>query len=134
FDRAEDEPLARRVGGVLARLHWLAVEYLGLVPDPADAIARTTNVWLTREGRPGGEEFKRNVYLYAVGEDRAPAEWVREVAHEYSHVVLPAFGPFASPERWANGYLGVRLFLKWLIDNEQTDLWGSPFLGSAYLA
>jgi hypothetical protein len=134
FDRAEDEPLARRVGAVLARLHWLAIEYLRLIPDPNDRDAQTTHVWLTREGRPGGEEFKRNVYLYAVAEDRAPAEWVREIAHEYSHVVLPAFGPYSSPERWANGYLGERLFVKWLIDNEQTDLWGTPFLGSAYLA
>ena len=42
------------------------------------------------------------------------AEACRELAHEYGHAVLPAIGGFKSPEDWANGYLGERLFLRWL--------------------
>jgi hypothetical protein len=92
------------------------------------------DVWLDREGRPGAEQLRDDIYLYAVGEDRPPAEWIRELAHEYSHLALPEVGPFTAPERWANGYLGERLFLKWLIDNEQTAAWGTSFPGWAYLA
>lgn len=41
----------------------------------------------------------------------------REVAHEYGHAVLPPVGGFRQPEDWANGYLGERLFLRWLRDD-----------------
>lgn len=131
FSEPGEEALARRVSGVLARVYWMGVEYLAL---PRARRGAPVDVWLTRVGKAGAEQFRNNIYVYGIAEDRAPAEWVREMAHEYSHIILPEVGPFTSPEKWANGYLGERLFLKWLIDQDQTGIWGTPFAGSAYLA
>jgi hypothetical protein len=131
FSRPEDEALARRVGGVLARVYWLGVEYLGV---PRTRPVRPVDVWLCQEGKPGAEQYHDSIYLYAAAQDRPPAEWVREIAHEYSHLALPEVGPFTAPERWANGYLGERLFLKWLVENGLEGIWGTPFSGPAYLA
>lgn len=128
FQRPEDEGLARRVAGVLGRLYWIGEDYLGVGPAPG----RYVNVWLARHGEPGAEEYQKNIYLFAIDQDRTPAEWVREIAHEYSHIFLPAVGEYSKPEKWANGYLGERLFLKWLLaDNGVTDVWSQPIDGAA---
>jgi hypothetical protein len=130
FQKAEDHPLARRVGSVLARLYWIGRDYLGRGPVGSEY----TNVWLGRGGQAGGEEYQRNLYLSAVEVERAPAEWLRELAHEYAHLTLPLAGPFSAPERWASGYLGERLYLKWLLhDNAQTAVWDQPVDGDAYV-
>jgi hypothetical protein len=126
-----DEPFARLVGSVLARLHWIGLDYLGV----STGRMGLTTVWLAREGKPGAEESDGNIWLHAIDTPRAPAEWVREIAHEYAHITLPTLGPFAKPERWANGYLGERLFLKWMLaDNRQHDVWSEPIDGAAYVA
>jgi hypothetical protein len=131
FLKPEDEALARRVGAVMARLYWLGMDYLGVGPAPG----RYLNVWLARHGEPGAEEFQKNIYLFAIDRDRSAAEWVRELAHEYSHTVLPAVGEYSAPEKWANGYLGERLFMKWLLhDNDQRHVWTQPIDGAAYVA
>jgi hypothetical protein len=129
--KREDEPFARLIGSIMARLYWLGVDYLGV---PASEKAFTT-LWLAREGMPGGEESDENIWLFAIDTPRAPAEWLRELAHEYGHATLPTLGPFAKPERWANGYLGERLYLKWLLhDNAQTDIWSEPIDAAGYMA
>lgn len=129
--KPEDLPLAQRTGGVLARLYWVARDYLALSPSEA----RPVDVWLTHSGEAGGEEWGRNIYLFAVDEARAPAEWVRELAHEYAHLVLPELGPFTMPEQWASGYLGERLFMKWLLlDNGAAEIWGEPIRAADYVA
>lgn len=56
------------------------------------------------------------IYIYDIASFKDPMEMAREVAHEYGHAVLPAVGGFETPEDWANGYLGERLFLRWLRD------------------
>jgi hypothetical protein len=130
-----DEALALRVGGLLGRLYWLGQDYLGVAPGRSAARPAPLDVWLARSGRAGGEEYQGNIYLFDVAAPRAPAEWVREVAHEYSHVVLPLIGKYTAPEPWASGYLGERLFLKWLLaDNGMTDVWDEPIDGAAYVA
>lgn len=129
--KREDEPFARLIGSVMARLYWLGIDYLGL---PASSKAFTT-IWLAREGMPGGEESDENIWLFAIDTPRAPAEWLRELAHEYGHATLPTLGPFSKPERWANGYLGERLYLKWLLgDNRQAEIWTEPVDAAGYLA
>lgn len=129
--KREDEPLARLIGSVMARFYWLGIDYLGVPTSSKSFIT----VWLAREGIPGGEESDENIWLFAIDTPRAPAEWLRELAHEYSHATLPTVGPFSKPERWANGYLGERLYLKWLLgDNRQTDIWTEPIDGAGYLA
>lgn len=130
--RQEDLALVQRAGGVLARLFWLAVDYLGL---SAAQDGQPIDVWLSRSGDAGGEEWGRNIYLFAIDTPRAPAEWLRELAHEFAHHVLPEIGPFDHPEPWASGYLGERLFLKWLLqDNRLADAWGAPVSAADYVA
>ena len=85
----------------------------------------TVNVWLTERVEPGlspdtgGEQFENQIYLYNIHRERADIEWAREIAHEYGHYALPGISGFKSPEEWANGVLGERLFLKWLRDDLQ---------------
>lgn len=130
YAKKEDEPLARRIGSVMARLHWLGVDYLG-----ASTGRSGTSLWLARDGEPGAEESGGSIWVHALDTPRAPAEWVRELAHEYSHAILPTLGPYSKPERWANGYLGERLFLKWMLhDNRQSDVWDEPIDAAGYLA
>lgn len=131
YQRPGDEAFARRVASVMARLYWLGQDYLGVGPAPG----RYVNVWLSHHGEPGAEEHQTHIYLFAVDHDRAPAEWIRELAHEYAHIYLPPVGEYTAPEKWANGYLGERLFLKWLLlDNGMTDVWSEPVDGAAYVA
>jgi hypothetical protein len=130
FRDPADLELAFRSAGVLARLHWVFRDYLGRGPVDGGYV----DLWLRHEGAPSGEEFRRSVYLHAIREPRAPAEWVRELAHEYSHLYLPRVGPYLEPETWAEGYLGERLALKWLLhDNACTDLWGEPIDAGGYM-
>jgi hypothetical protein len=128
----DDAAFARRVGGVMGRLYWLAHDYLGIRP----ALGRFTNVWLARQGPAGGELYRDEIYLFSIQEPRAPAEWLRELAHEYAHLTFPRFGRYTDPEPWGNGYLGERLFLKWLLaDNgPQPHVWEKPVDGAAYVS
>lgn len=134
--RPSDAMLARRVASVMARIYWIVQDYLGR--GPAGALSDGSDrvhVWLRPDGQAGADEKQGHIYLWAIDEPRAPAEWVRELAHEYAHIYLPRIGPYTDPEPWANGYLGERLILKWLLfDNGVSDLWDRPISGSAYVA
>lgn len=91
------------------------------------------DVYLCDEGRPGGEHrFERDekeldqfgrprrtnsIYIYDLASFQKDfLEMAREVAHEYGHATLPAAGPFSAPEDWANGPLGERLYLSWMLE------------------
>ena len=75
------------------------------------------------------------VYIYDIASFKDPVEMAREVAHEYGHAVLPAVGGFKSPEDWANGYLGERLFLRWLRDSyEAGRLDSAATMGASFQA
>jgi len=89
----------------------------------------SVDVYLCWGGQAGGEQLigeERNgqgdmmkvntIYIYDITSFTQPVEMAREVAHEYGHAVLPAVGGFETPEDWANGYLGERLFMRWLRD------------------
>ncbi|MBM3947035.1 MAG: hypothetical protein FJ315_06520, partial [SAR202 cluster bacterium] len=78
-----DARLALRCGAALAHLYWAGADYLGR------AHSRPVQVWLAREGEAGGELYRDQIYLFAVQEARSPVEWLRELAHEYSHLLLP---------------------------------------------
>ena len=117
----EDADAARRTARLCARLLRLHRERFGR--DAAfprgSAEAR---VWLTRNTPPGadaghplgGETRDNEVYLFGVGAPRTAIEWVRTVAHEWGHLTLPAARGFQAPENDAAGFLGERLYLKWL--------------------
>jgi hypothetical protein len=73
------------------------------------------------EETEGGHTRRVNtIYIYDIASFKNPIEMAREVAHEYGHAVLPAVGGFQTPEDWANGYLGEKLFLRWLRDAGET--------------
>jgi len=80
-------------------------------------------------GKAGGEQLTAqdilpnnrvvtvsNIYIYDLRSFDSPVEMAREVAHEYGHAVLPGVNGYSAPEDWANGYLGEKLFLRWLRD------------------
>jgi len=116
--------LAQDCARLLLRLDCFLQAYTGLTPRfTTDGV---NNVWLTEKGAAGGETYDDSIYLYNVGVPRSPTEWVRELAHEYGHEVLPPVGGYTMPEWDANGYLGERLFLRWLLVNRDpadSDAW-----------
>lgn len=58
------------------------------------------------------------ILFWKAGMARSEAEWVREIAHEYGHVVIPPFGGFRAPlEPFGNGMLGETLVLMWAAEN-----------------
>jgi tetratricopeptide repeat protein len=116
YQEAADRRLASRVAELLGRLHAAAAR-LG-PPPPAEVC-----VWLPRSGQPGGEQYRDSIYLFAVDVARGDSEWVREVAHELGHIVLPSFARYEAPEPMENGYLGQRLLPKWLMDLGERTVW-----------
>lgn len=107
-------------------------------PSPCDGIV---TVYLSFGGTAGGEQmFARDpqllklggendkvntIYIYDIDTFKDPVQMVREIAHEYGHAThatiggrqyLTDIGGFKEPEQWAAGYLGERLFMRWLRD------------------
>lgn len=95
---------------------------------------RTVQVYLAFGGKPGAEQkfmedpevldgFNapvkvNNIYVYAITTLEDPLEFARELAHEYGHAILPPLGNgFEEPEPWANGDVGERIYLMWLLDS-----------------
>lgn len=113
----DQEDAARRAARLCARLLRLHRERFG-----RDAVfprgSGEAFVWLappakTGEGRPlGGETRDNDIYLFGV--PQASLEGVRTLAHEWGHLTLPAARGYTEPERDASGFLGERLYLKWL--------------------
>lgn len=107
-------------------LNWLRIDHSELFHD------HIVDVYLASSGTPGGQQlfgideengirFKSNMmFIYDLPSFNDPLEECREVAHEYGHAVLPAIGGYSKPEYWANGYLGEKIFLRWL-DQELTE-------------
>lgn len=88
----------------------------------------TVDVYLCWGGDAGGEQLfdedvdptgiKRvnTIYIYDLNSFKNPVEMAREIAHEYGHATLPAVGGFKEPEDWGNGYLGEKIYLRYLRD------------------
>ena len=97
---------------------------------------KIVQIYLCYGGDPGGEQLfdvdnglggskVDTVYLYDLRSFTDPVEATREVAHEYGHAVLPPVGgAYAAPERWANGYLGEKLYLSYLADAREAKRLG----------
>ena len=126
--RSEDDP-APKVARMLLRLWDLNSQLLGI--DHSEAfLMRMVDVYLCEGGRPGGEQrFDEDlnpvtnrpdkvntIYINELSSFSDPLEMAREIAHEYGHATLPPVGIYSGPEDWANGYMGERLYLKWLRD------------------
>ncbi|GAB4458164.1 MAG: hypothetical protein OHK0029_19050 [Armatimonadaceae bacterium] len=80
------------------------------------------HLWVTNRepqtisGLLGGETWNNQVYLYGAGQQINSLEWMRRVAHEWGHLTLPGARGYSEPEGDAAGYLGERVYLKWLHD------------------
>ncbi len=86
------------------------------------------DIYLAWGGEAGGEQAfledieagrpreANMIAIYDIESFTEPLEMAREVAHEYGHATLAAIGGFESPEDWGNGYLGEKLFLRWIRD------------------
>lgn len=108
----EDLPRVQKVCRLLLRLQQIAWQKLRLQVNLQGE--RVLNIWLCRQGNAGGEQWRNNLYIYSIESIQHPVEWLREVAHEFSHALLPGITGFTLPEPWANGYMGERLFLSWI--------------------
>ncbi len=102
-------PLAARLAHWLTRICAYYELHLGWAL-PAEPIP----VYLCESGPAGAETYENGLYLYKIGEDRPALEWMREVAHESGHLLLPRMGRFTDPEPWAGGHAGERLIMQWL--------------------
>ena len=112
-------PLVKRTARMLLLLYGMNFNRLHY----DHAFHQTVDVWLSGQAASaasadvGGEQLKNQIYIYNIFAERRPIEWTREIAHEYGHYALPGISGFRSPEEWANGVLGERLFLKWIADD-----------------
>lgn len=113
-------PTAQRLAHLALRYRMYAQGYLGLPPQgDREGINR---IWLCLDGPDGAERQETDIFLYRVlSAERSPLEWLRQLAHECGHLLIPAIGGFASPEMWGNGEVGERLFLHWLA--KEAGIW-----------
>ncbi|MCU0316214.1 MAG: hypothetical protein MUC92_06450 [Fimbriimonadaceae bacterium] len=124
----EDE--GRQAAQMLTRL-WEFNRYRLNLDHRSDTYGRFVDVYLAFGGKAGGEQllihnkneqvdgkpvFTNTFYIYDIASFVKPVERAREVAHEYGHASLPAIGPFDQPESWANGDIGERIFLRWIME------------------
>lgn len=116
--RREHMPLAQAACRFLLRCFELALTCLQR--DHPLAHDRVLHLYLCTDGKPGAEQQRNSLYLYAVDPNLPPQEWARELAHEYGHAIVPPINSFKEPEAWANGDLGERLFLSWVLEACET--------------
>lgn len=129
-DRSRAEQTARLTARLL-RLHRERFGQEAVFPRAAAA----SDVWLCSGAPPaanstkstliGGETRASNVFVWNTQSERSDLEWVRTVAHEWGHLTLPGARGFSSPENDAAGFLGERLFLRWM-ESEQSRLTPAP--------
>jgi hypothetical protein len=118
---------------MLLRLWDLNYNRLGFVHSPTYNQG-LVQVYLCFGGKAGGEQLfdvqqgmnttthrfvdvkVNTIYIYDIASFTDPIEMAREIAHEYGHATLPPIGGFKQPEEWSDGYLGEKLYLKWLRD------------------
>lgn len=110
-------PYAERACRLLLESYRLARTQLGL--EHSLLYGQTLRVFLMTEGKPGAEQQRDLLYLYALDERVPPHEWVRELTHEYGHWIIPPINSFTEPEAWANGDLGERWFTHALVESVQ---------------
>lgn len=122
--KEKDDP-SPKVARMAMRLWDYNNRVLGIPHSPMFDDGRV-HFYLCFGGEAGGEQLfdedeegdrrkkVNTIYIYQIQNLRQPLEMAREVAHEYGHATLPAVGGFKTPEDWANGYLGEKLFLRYL--------------------
>lgn len=133
-ERRESDDKAPLVARMVMQL-WDKCYRTLKINHPSEARDGLVDFYLCFGGDPGGEQLfgeeilpnqaqpakVNTVYIYQLSSFKDPLEMAREVAHEYGHAILPGIGGFRQPEAFANGYLGEKLFLKWMRDGIQNS-------------
>lgn len=94
--------------------------YMPKVNVPGSKPRENTELDVTPYSRPWlaagqSDEVPGDIVFFKMPEPRSEAEWVRQLAHEYGHVVLPPFNGFTPPlEPYGNGLLGETLTMMWI--------------------
>lgn len=132
--KAEDVDIAPKVTRMVLRI-WDRAFHRLKIDAPSAFNGGVVDYFLCFGGKAGGEQLfdkemvvnpadgssklvkVNTIYIYRLSTFQEPVEMAREVAHEYGHAILPPIGGFKQPETWADGYLGERLFLKWIRDD-----------------
>jgi hypothetical protein len=135
-DRDEKNDLTPRVACMLLRLWDYNVRTLR-IDHPQNVNLGIVDVYLCYGGKAGGEQLfdeedvpgkkaikVNTIYIYDLPSLTDPVEMAREVAHEYGHAVLPPVGGYSEPESWANGYLGEKLYMRWMRDEMAAGHYG----------
>jgi hypothetical protein len=82
------------------------------------------DIWITDAGPPRAEQSAiapGHIFFYSSATPRTPAEWLREVFHEYGHLVLPPVDGFVKAEEpFATGLMGEALLLPVLASAGET--------------
>jgi hypothetical protein len=91
-------------------------------------------VWLRTDGEPGCHTTGRDIVVGGATANRSALEWMRQLAHEWGHAVIPGVGGFREPESWANGDLGERLFLSAILRGRLAGAWDQPADVGAYVS
>ena len=121
YQSVGDAPTAEQAMRLYSRLLNLYKERTGMETaffhdaDKAD-------VWLAAQrpetAQDGGETRQNQLYIFGIHDTRrTKLEWVRTLVHEWGHLTLPAARGYTDPETDASGYLGERLYMKWLYDD-----------------
>jgi hypothetical protein len=122
FSSEADKERAAQTARLCARLLRLFRERFGEdARFPRDAPNVRLYLLSPRPDSPaiGGETFSSaEVYLYLSGVERTALEQVRTVVHEWGHLTLPGARGYSDPESDAAGYLGERLYLRWLRETQ----------------
>lgn len=128
-ERKEKDDKAPMVARMVMQL-WNKTFRTLKIDHPQQFNTGIVDFFLCFGGEPGGEQLfgeeilpnrpqpvkVNTAYIYQLHSFKEPLEMAREVAHEYGHAILPGIGGFKQPEVFANGYLGEKLFLKWMRD------------------
>ena len=104
-----------RLTARLLRLHKDRVGQEATFPQ-GEEIAQ---VWITRVQAPtrttaAAETKVNHVYLFDITTPRPEIEWARTISHEWGHLILLTARGYSAPENDSAGFVGERLFLKWL--------------------
>ena len=115
---AMDREFALKVARLTARLLRLHKDRVGQEATfpQGEEIAQ---VWITRVQAPtrataAAETKVNHVYLFDIATPRPEIEWARTISHEWGHLILLTARGYSAPENDSAGFLGERLFLKWL--------------------
>lgn len=120
---ADYAPLAEQIAHLVLRMHCYSRGAYGLPQTTEDQVVR---VLMCESGPTGAEQYENDIFLYDIGRERKPAEWLRQIAHEWGHYALPRMARFTAPEGDAAGVLGEVLFLQ-LLANEAALVAGEPW-------